>query len=76
MTLHWVNGYNTYMKNSLKQSIYNSYESYIRVHFKPALGNLALRDLTPRILQEYYNYKFEVEGLAPKTITNLNLFLR
>lgn len=25
-----------YMKNSLKQSTYLSYESYIRVHFKPA----------------------------------------
>lgn len=66
---------NTYMKNSLKQSTYNSYESYIRIHFKPALGNLALHDLTPRVLQEFYNYKYEVEGLAPKTITNLNLFL-
>lgn len=31
-----------YMKNTLKQSTYNSYESYIRVHLKPALGSLAL----------------------------------
>ncbi len=29
-----------YMKHSLKQSTYLSYESYIRVHFKPALGGL------------------------------------
>lgn len=64
-----------YMKNSLKQSTYLSYESYIRVHFKPALGGLLLRDITPRLLQQYYNYKAESEGLAPKTIVNLNLFL-
>lgn len=64
-----------YMKNSLKQSTYLSYESYIRVHLKPALGNLQLRDLTPRLLQEYYNYKSEAEGLSPKTIININLFL-
>lgn len=64
-----------YMKHSLKQSTYLSYESYIRVHFKPALGGLLLRDLTPRLLQQYYNYKSEAEGLAPKTIVNLNLFL-
>ena len=64
-----------YMKNSLKQSTYLSYESYIRVHFKPALGDLLLRDITPRLLQQYYNYKSEQEGLAPKTIVNLNLFL-
>ena len=64
-----------YMKNTLKQSTYSSYESYIRVHFKPALGNILLKDLTPRLLQQYYNYKAEQEGLAPKTIVNLNLFL-
>ena len=56
-------------------STYLSYESYIRVHLKPALGNVALQDLTPRMLQLYYNYKAEEEGLAPKTIVNLNLFL-
>lgn len=66
---------NLYMKNSLKQSTYLSYESYIRVHFKPALGGIYLRDLTPRILQQYYNYKAEQEGLSPKTIVNLNQFL-
>ena len=64
-----------YMKNSLKQSTYLSYESYIRVHLKPALGDVQLRDLTPRLLQQYYNYKAESEGLAPKTIVNINLFL-
>lgn len=64
-----------YMKNSLKQSTYLSYEGYIRVHLKPALGNLQLRDLTPRLLQQYYNYKAEEEGLSPKTIININLFL-
>lgn len=64
-----------YMKNTLKQSTYLSYESYIRVHLKPALGDIVLQDLTPRTLQLFYNYKSEVEGLAPKTIVNLNLFL-
>lgn len=64
-----------YMKNSLKQSTYNSYEGYIRNHIKPALGTLRLKDITPRMLQQYYNYKAETEGLAPKTIVNINLFL-
>lgn len=64
-----------YMKPSLKQSTYLSYESYIRVHFKPALGELLLRDITPRLLQNLYNYKTEQEGLAPKTVINMNLFL-
>ncbi|MBQ8747924.1 MAG: site-specific integrase [Clostridia bacterium] len=64
-----------YMRNALKQSTYNSYESYIRVHLKPALGNLKLQQLSPRLLQEFYNYKSEFDGLAPKTIVNINLFL-
>jgi len=64
-----------YMKQTLKQSTYNSYESYIRVHLKPALGSLSLQDITPRLLQQYYNYKSETEGLAPKTLVNINLFL-
>lgn len=64
-----------YMKNSLKQSTYLGYESYIRVHLKPALGDIQLRDLSSRLLQQYYNYKAETEGLSPKTITNINLFL-
>ncbi len=64
-----------YMKGSLKQSTYNSYESYIRLHFKPALGGLTLQDITPRLLQQFYNFKAEEENLAPKTIVNLNLFL-
>ena len=63
-----------YMKNSLKQSTYVSYEGYIRNHLKPSLGNVQLRDLTPRLLQQFYNYKAEA-GLAPKTIVNINLFL-
>ena len=64
-----------YMKHTLKQSTYLSYESYIRVHLKPALGNIILQELTPRTLQLYYNYKAEVEGLSAKTITNINRFL-
>lgn len=64
-----------YMKPSIKQSTYSSYEAYIRVHLKPYLGELDLKDLSPRTLQQFYNYKSEAEGLSPKTIININLFL-
>lgn len=64
-----------YMRHSLKQSTYNSYDSYAKNHFKPALGNVRLSDLTTRMLQQLYNYKLEHEGLSPKTIRNLNLYL-
>ena len=44
-----------YMKNTIKQSTYISYESYIRVHLKPALGDVVLQEPTPRMLQLFYN---------------------
>lgn len=65
----------TYMRNSLKQSTYNSYDSYAKNHFKPVLGNVRLSDLTTRMLQQFYNYKLENDGLSSKTIRNLNLYL-
>ena len=63
------------MKNGLKQSTYTGYETYCKRHFKPALGQLCLSDLTPLILRQFYNYKLEVEHLSPKTIANMNLCL-
>lgn len=42
-----------YMQHSLKQSTYNSYDSYAKNQFKPALGNIKLEDLTPRMLQQF-----------------------
>lgn len=66
---------NIYLKNTLKQSTYNSYVCYMERHFKPELGNVKLSDLNPRMLQLFYNRKAETENLAPKTIVNLNLFL-
>lgn len=63
------------MKAALKQSTYVSYEGYIRNHYKPAMGNMELRDITPRLLQQFYNYKITQEGLSPKTVLNMNLCL-
>lgn len=62
----------TYMKNSLKQSTYTSYAGYINNHLAPAFPNLKLKDLTSKLLQEFYNYKLTEEGLSPKTIANLH----
>lgn len=62
----------TYMKNSLKQSTYTSYKGYIENHLAPAFPALKLKDLTSKLLQDFYNYKLTEEGLSPKTITNLH----
>ena len=62
----------TYMKNTLKQSTYVSYKGYIENHLAPAFPTLKLKDLTTKLLQDFYNYKLTEEGLSPKTITNLH----
>lgn len=64
-----------YIRPGIKQSTYIAYESYIRLHLKPALGEVLLQDLTPRMLQSYYNFKSAQEGLSSKSIININLFL-
>ena len=64
-----------YMKHNLKQSTQAGYETYARKHFKPALGQIRLIDITPQLLQQFYNYKMEAENLSPKTINNLNMYL-
>lgn len=72
----WLDNWlSTYMQHTLKQSTYKSYETYVRKHFKPSLGTIKLKELTPRTLQIFYNYKQEQEKLSPKTISNLNMCL-
>lgn len=66
---------NVYMQRSIKQSTYLSYEGYLRNHFSPVLGDVLLQDLSPRLLQQFFNYKQEHENLSAKTIVNMNLCL-
>lgn len=75
---HWLS---TYAVHDLRRSTYVSYETYIRGHIIPLLGNVPLCKLTPQRLQEFYNYKLEKGrldgkgGLDPKTIRNLHNML-
>ena len=68
---YWLN---TYMKDTVKQSTYASYRSYLNKHFC-ALGKILLKKLEPHTLQEFYNYKFREEGLSPKTLRNYHMAL-
>ena len=62
----------TYMKNKVKQSTYVSYRGYIENHLAPAFPTLKLKDFTTKLLQDFYNYKQNTQGLSPKTILNLH----
>ena len=64
----------TYMKDTVKQSTYASYRSYLNKHFC-VLGKILLKKLEPHTLQEFYNYKFREEGLSSKTLRNYHMAL-
>ena len=68
---YWLD---TYMKDTVKQSTYASYRSYLNKHFC-VLGRILLKKLEPHTLQEFYNYKFREEGLSPKTLRNYHMAL-
>jgi integrase len=48
-----------YSKPVIRPTTYVSYESLIRRHIKPCLGNTILKDLQPSQIQKFYNQKLK-----------------
>jgi len=63
------------VKPSTRESTVRGYESKIRMHFVPALGNVTLTKLTPQRLQSFLNEKLN-SGLSPRTVHHLRAILR
>lgn len=49
-----------------------AYEQHVRVHLKPALGNMQLSKLLPHLIQRNYNELLRKRRLSPKTIKNIH----
>ncbi len=69
----------TYALPTVKQSTYISYESYVRLHINPELGDIKLTALTLEQVQRFFNKKYAgtktVKGLSPKSLKNIyNMF--
>lgn len=66
---------------SIRPSTYINYEGYVHNHIIPAFGKIPLQDITPVIVQNFYNQKFESGradgkgGLSAKTIRNMHNML-
>src|SRR5262245_26151006 len=56
-----------YKRPSIRPNTYDSYETIVRLHLKPAVGYIVLRDLRPEHLQRYFNEKKQ-QGLDASTI--------
>lgn len=64
----------TYKKNSLKPTTFEQYETLIRIHVYPLLGNTKIADIKAEQLQQLYN-DMKQKGLSAKTIHTLNTVL-
>jgi integrase len=66
-----------YKRPQIKHYTFATYEMLIRVHIKPALGDVALAKLQPHMLQAFYNEKLEsgrqdgTGGLSTKTVRHM-----
>ena len=64
----WINDYTV----NLKPSTRSIYDSHVRTHLKPNLGQIQLGKLAPHMVQHLYNELLNEKGLSPKTIKNLH----
>lgn len=53
---YWLN---EHKKPCLRSTTWDSYETMVRVHIKPSLGSIKLKDLRPDQLQRMYNEKLQ-----------------
>ena len=53
----------------------NGYRNIIRNHMRPALGEVRLADLTPELINGYYQWLAEEKGLSPNTIRKHHVLL-
>ena len=70
-----------YKKPIVRQTTFESYEVMVRVHLKPLIGHLKLKDLRPDNLQRLYNQKLNRGradgrgGLSPRTVRYIHTVL-
>lgn len=62
-----------FKKPILRPSTYESYEYIIRLHIKPSLGNILLKDLKPEQVQIYYNQKLKNGRVDKSTRPDLSV---
>ena len=57
---------------NLKASTLSIYDSHVRTHLKPNLGQIRLSKLAPHMVQHLYNELLNERGLSAKTVKNVH----
>ena len=64
----WLASYTMYIKPATR----SAYEEHIRVHIKPSLGDIPLKQLSTRDIQQLYTNLLKERELSPKTVRNIH----
>jgi integrase len=67
----WVNDS---VRDTVRQRTLERYEQIVRVHIKPALGRVKLKNITPTHARALYREKLDA-GLAPRTVNYIHTTL-
>src|SRR5829696_5664320 len=62
------------IEDTVRQRTWERYEQIARVHLKPTLGRLKLKNLTPTHVRSLYRSKLDA-GLAPRTVNYIHITL-
>ena len=66
---------NNSVRDTVRQRTWERYEQIARVHLKPALGRVKLKNLTPTQVRGLYRSKLDA-GLSPRTVQYVHTALR
>jgi integrase len=66
----WLKG----SEGTIRRSTFVRYEQISRVHLRPALGNLKLKNVTPAHVRDLYRQKLDA-GLSPRTVQYIHVTL-
>ncbi len=81
--LSWLRKWlHTYAEPTLRPATFTNYELIIERHFNTKLGNVKLKNISTRMLQNFFNEKLvsgradkKSGGLSPKTLKNMKYML-
>jgi len=62
------------VRDTVRKGTFERYEQIIRIHIRPALGNLKLKTLSPAHVQSFYRDKLD-RGLSPATVQKIHAVL-
>ena len=63
------------VKDTVRQRTWEGYEQIVRIHLKPSLGRLKLKNLTPTHVRGLYREKLDA-GSSPRTVQYIHVTLK